>query len=652
MLSKNAKDLLLKRYCRNNEQPTDVFKRVSTALSLGDDKFSKRLLKLMNKGIFLPNSPCLRNAGNKKALLHACFVLPVEDTMESLTDSLKQMMIIFKHGGGIGMNFSKLRPKDATLNSGGTSSGVVSFMKLYDVATETVKQGGFRRGALMGVLNFEHDEIMRFISSKLTGDLTNFNISVLVSDKFMEDIVNDKKIELKNPQDNSTTGVIGAKTIFDVIAHAAWHNGDPGLLFYDRINKDNILFPKVKIKTTNPCITGDSYVLTVDGQIKIKDMVNKRYKIYCLNSANQLTTSWAYNIKLTRKNVKIILIKTTGGTIKCTHEHLINTVNRGWVEAQNIKKEDVLYGVCGTRKKIVKCVNILDIQYQDKKENVYDLSVMDSGHNFFVTSDLSYKDYKSVKFDGVCIHNCGEVPLPDYGACCLGSINISQLIKYNKFDFKEFEDVLKIAVRALRNMNAISWYPLPEITKVMKELDPIGVGIMGFADTLIKLNIKYDSEECLKFIDEVGVVYKKVTDKLAKDCFWKRIIAPTGSLSILADCSSGIEPIFDTVFERHLTIGTIKEKRDLYKSPFTRIAHDIEPIWHLKIQAQWQKWCDGSISKTINLPYEASVDDIKEIYLNAWKMGCKGITIFRDGSKEGVLKRVKKPKCSDETCSL
>jgi len=500
-LSKNAKNLLRSRYCGEGEQPYDVFKRVSGALSLGDTKFGKRLNKLMRDGKFLPNSPCLRNAGKKKGLLHACFVLPVKDNMESLTDSLKNMMIIFKHGGGVGMNFSKLRPQDSPLSGGGSSSGVVSFMKLYDVATETVKQGGFRRGALMGVLNFEHDEIMRFISSKLTGNLTNFNISVMVSDKFMQDIIDGNIIELKNPQDDTTTGTIEAKTIFDVIAHAAWHNGDPGLLFYDTINKDNILFPKVKIKSTNPC---------------------------------------------------------------------------------------------------------------------------------------------------------GEVPLPDYGACCLGSINLSNLVKYNKFEFDEFKKVLEVAVRALRNMNAISWYPLPEINKVMKELDPIGVGIMGFADCLIKLGIYYDSQECLDFIDEIGKVYKKVTDKLAKDCFWKRIIAPTGSLSLLADCSSGIEPVFDSDFERHLTVGVLRETRELYKSKYLRIAHDIEPIWHLKVQAQWQKWVDGSISKTINLPYEASIDDVKKIYMEAWKMGCKGITIFRDGSKEGVLKRKTnhRIKCEGDSCNL
>jgi len=283
------------------------------------------------------------------------------------------------------------------------------------------------------------------------------------------------------------------------------------------------------------------------------------------------------------------------------------------------------------------------------KEDVFNITVNDN-HNYCVIT--KYEDTKFINSSGITIRNCGEVPLPPYGACCLGSINLSQLVKYNKFDFKLFEKYLEIAVRALRNNNAVSWYPLPEITKVMKELDPIGVGVMGFADALIKLGIYYDSEECLKFIDDVGEIYKDVTDKMAKKCFWKRIIAPTGSLSLLADCSSGIEPIFETSFERHLTVGVLEETRELYKSKYVRTAHEIAPEWHLKIQAQWQKWLDGSISKTINLPNYASVDDIKKIYMQAWKMNCKGITIFRDGSKKGVLKAKPKPKCNDDSCLL
>jgi len=341
---------------------------------------------------------------------------------------------------------------------------------------------------------------MEFVRSKLTGLLTNFNISVMVSDKFMAQIEKGEDIELKNPQDDKIWATINAKTIFDVICFSAWNSGDPGFLFYDRINQDNMLYPKVKIKCTNPC---------------------------------------------------------------------------------------------------------------------------------------------------------GEVPLPEYGACCLGSINISKFVKGSKFDFAEFGKSVEVATRALRNNNAISWYPLPAITRTMKELDPIGVGVMGFADTLIMLGINYDSKEALDFIDELSKPYKEITNSLAKKCFYKRIIAPTGSLSLLADCSSGIEPIFETTFERHLTVGVMEETRSIYKSKYVRTAHDVSPEWHLKVQAKWQEHLDGACSKTINLPNTASVDDVKQIYIDAWKMKVKGITVFRDGCKEGVLKKVvTRSKCEGDTCTL
>lgn len=495
-ISKNAALLLKQRYCRKGEAPRDVYKRVAAALALGDGKFEKQLYQAMYKGIFLPNSPALRSAGTKEAILHACFVLPIRDSIESIFDTIKHMAIIFHHGGGVGINYTPLRPKDAPLSSGGTSSGALSFIEIFDMVTNCVKQGGFRRGASLGVLDYNHPEIVEFIRSKLTGKLTNFNISVLVNDEFMNKVISDENIELINPHDKSVSGNIKAKNLLDLISFCAWSSGDPGILFFDRINRDNPDYPKHPIIACNPC---------------------------------------------------------------------------------------------------------------------------------------------------------GESPLFENLACCLGSINISKFVKGNKFDFEKFKIYVKLATRALLNMNAVSAYPLPQITKMMKKYNPVGVGIMGMADCLIKLGIYYDSEECLNFIDELGKIYKRETDRMAKGSFYKRIIAPTGSLSILADCSSGIEPLFETIFEKHLTIGVITETRDLYKSKFVRTAHQISPEWHLKVQAKWQEWLDGAASKTINLPYEASVDNIRDIYISAWEMGCKGVTIFRDGSKAGVYKAVK---CNDETCHL
>jgi ribonucleoside-diphosphate reductase alpha chain len=500
MLSRTAEALLLKRYAHKGESAEGVLKRVAKAVSIRDDRFEKQLFEAMVEGVWFPNSPAIRNAGRKRGLLHACFILPIEDNIGSIFDTIRNMAVIFKSGGGVGINFSSLRPKGAALSSGGTSSGAISFMGIFNAVTETVKQGGFRRGALMGIMNPSHPEIFDFCRAKLRGDLKNFNLSVMVTDDFMHKATNHGSIELIH--EGKVFNTVRAKDIFDLIVLGSWVSGDPAMLFFDRINKDNRLYPEVVIDTTNPC---------------------------------------------------------------------------------------------------------------------------------------------------------SEVGLPHYGACCLGSINTAKFVEGNNFNFDKFHDAVKMGARALLNMNTISHYPLPPITKLMGDLNPIGLGIMGFADTLIMLGIKYDSKEALNFIEQLGKPYREGSDEVAPDSFYKRIIAPTGSLSILADCSSGVEPVYAAAFERHLTVGIIEETRDIYKSDLCRTAHQVSPEWHLKIQATWQNIVDGGISKTINLPYDASVDDIKQIYLKAWKAGVKGVTVFRDGSIDGVLVSTEpqgRGKCDDEVCHL
>lgn len=499
MISKTAGALLSQRYAHKGESIEGVIKRVSKAISIRDDRFEKWLYDAMVGGVWWPNSPAIRNAGRKRGLLHACFILPLEDTISSIFDTVRNMAVIFKSGGGVGINFSNLRPKGATLSSGGTSSGAVSFMGIFNAVTETVKQGGFRRGALMGIMNPSHPEIFDFCRAKLRGDLKNFNLSVMVTDDFMEKACAQGKVDLIH--ENKVYNTVRAKDILDLIVLGSWVSGDPAMLFFDRINKDNKLYPEVVIDTTNPC---------------------------------------------------------------------------------------------------------------------------------------------------------SEVGLPHYGACCLGSINISKFVEGDKFNFDKFYLAVIMGTRALLNMNTISAYPLPQITKLMGDLNPIGLGIMGFADALIMLGIKYDSKEALSFIEEIAKPYKEGTEEIAHDSFYKRIIAPTGSLSILADCSSGVEPVFAQSFERHLTVGIIEETRDIYTSEFCRTSHQVSPEWHLKIQATWQSIVDGGISKTINLPGDASVDDIKQIYIKAWKSGVKGVTVFRDGSIDGVLVSTEntKGKCEDATCHL
>ena len=502
MLSKNAVYLLQQRYCKLGETPEGVFKRASEYLSEGDIKFEEKLYESMVGGFFLPNSPCLFNAGVPNSNLHACYTLGIQDDLGAIFETITQMARIFKDGGGVGINFSSLREKNAELSGGGTSSGVLSFMGIFDHIVDTVKQGGKRRGALIGILDYWHPEIFDFIKVKLTGKLTNFNLSVLVNDEFMRSINTTKKVPLVSPR-GYTVNSVRVKDIFEIICFTAWCNGDPGFLFYDRVNKDNPFFPEIKINTCNPC---------------------------------------------------------------------------------------------------------------------------------------------------------AEVAMPSYSACCLGSINVSKLVWKNEFNFDRFGDYCRLAMRALSTMNKVSHYPNTQILENMIKFNPVGVGIMGFADCLIKLGIKYDSQECLDFIDQLGEVYKRDTDSYNKDqsYFYRRIIAPTGSLSILSDCSSGIEPVYDTTFDRRLTVGVIEETRDLYRSEFVRTAHQVSPEWHVKVLAQWQKWVNGGVSKTVNLPHDASVDDIKKVYLMAWELGCKGITVYRDGCRDSQVLVGKSvvAKCSDADCLL
>jgi ribonucleoside-diphosphate reductase alpha chain len=501
MLSKNATYLLEKRYCRKGEAPLDVFRRTAETLAQGDVKFEERLFDLMANGVFLPNSPCLFNSGPKGGNLHACFALKVEDCLDSIFSAVSNMARIFKTGGGVGINYSSLRERGAALSGGGYSSGPLSFMENFDSVVTTVKQGGKRRGALIGILNHNHPDIFDFIKIKLVGKLQNFNLSIMVNDEFMKMVGTSKKVDLVSPKGYVTESVRAAD-IFEIACYTAWCNGDPGLLFFDRINKDNPYYPEI----------------------------------------------------------------------------------------------------------------ILD-----------------------------------------CVNPCSEVALFPWGACCLGSINVSKFIWKNNFNFDRFEEACRVGMRALSAMNKVSLYPMPEIEEAMAKYNPVGLGLMGFADTLIKLGIKYDSQQCLDFIDTLGEVYKRVTDDYDKDkfYFYRRIIAPTGSLSILADCSSSIEPIFDTAFERRLTVGVIEETKDIYKSEYARTAHQISPEWHVKVLAQWQKWVNGGVSKTINLTHDASVSDVKQVYKMAWELGCKGVTVYRDGCRgENGQVLVSRAKCSDEQCML
>lgn len=572
-LTLNAVKVLERRYLlkdlegRVMETPSEMFQRVASNIAEAElnygteedvEKWSREFYELMRSLIFLPNSPTLMNAGTSLQQLSACFVLPIPDTMEDIFNAVKYTALIHKSGGGTGFSFSGIRPsKDIVKSTGGVASGPISFMRVFDVATDVIKQGGRRRGANMGILRYDHPDIFDFITAKdMTVQFSNFNISVGIDEEFMKAVEKNVTIELKNPRNNEVVRTVKARAIFDLLVYNAWKTGDPGIVFLDRLNKDNPTPHIGQIESTNPC---------------------------------------------------------------------------------------------------------------------------------------------------------GEQPLLPYEACNLGSINLDKMVKDNSINYDLLKDTVHKSVRFLDDVIDMSKFPLEEITNMVRGNRKIGLGIMGFADLLIQLNIPYNSEDAMKIADDIikfiGKEAKNASQKLAEErgpftnfkgsTFDKNgeapirnatrlTIAPTGSISILAGCSSGIEPLFAVVYIRSVMEGTelletnkyfegiAKEKgfysdslmhqvaltgsiRDVTGIPddTRRIfvtAHDIEPKWHVRMQAAFQKWVDNAVSKTVNLSYYATPKDVEEIYLLGYKLGVKGITIYRDGSKgEQVLYRGEKKTNPEES---
>ena len=563
-LSKNAVTVLERRYLARNEAselietPEGMFRRVADAIAAGDKKYdpdadtaalADKFYEIMTELLFMPNSPTLMNAGKPLGQLSACFVLPVADSMPEIFEAVKNAALIHKSGGGTGFSFSRLRASGATVRStGGVASGPISFMKVFNAATEAVKQGGTRRGANMGILRVDHPDIVDFIQCKKdTSEITNFNISVGLTEKFMEAVERNEEYDLIDPRDKSVVARKNAREVFDLIVDMAWNNGEPGIVFLDRMNRDNVVREVAgEIESTNPC---------------------------------------------------------------------------------------------------------------------------------------------------------GEQPLLPYESCNLGSLNLARMLREKdgkyEIDYDLLGETVDTAIHFLDNVIEVNKYPLPQIEEMTLATRKIGLGVMGFADMLYRLGIPYNSEEGIQVANDVmGFINERahaasiaLAEKRGAFPLYEKstlaaggkpyrnatctTIAPTGTISIICGASSGVEPLFALSFVRNVmdddelpqvdpyfeevakregfysdalmrriakegTLAHIDEVPEHVKRVFVT-AHDISPKYHIRMQSAFQRHTDNAVSKTVNFRNEATREEVAEVFTLAYKLGCKGVTIYRDGSRSGQV---------------
>lgn len=560
-LTQNALTVLNRRYLKKDESgnpielPSDMFVRVAENIASaekvwgGDDAQVKAaaqdFYELMTNLEFLPNSPTLMNAGRELQQLSACFVLPVGDSMDEIFMAVRNTALIHKSGGGTGFSFSRLRPSgDTVCSTQGVSSGPISFMRVFNQATEAVKQGGTRRGANMGVLRIDHPNIMDFIVCKKDGDFANFNISVALTEEFMEAVRNDENYNLYNPRSKDVAGELNARDVYSLIVDLAWETGDPGIIFIDRMNRANPTPALGEFEATNPC---------------------------------------------------------------------------------------------------------------------------------------------------------GEQPLLPFEACNLGSINLSKMLKEGKdgleVDWDKLRDVTHRAIHFLDNVIEVNRYPLPEIDELARGNRKVGLGVMAWADMLIMLGVAYDSIEAVALADKIMGFINEEAKEASRNLAEQRgafanfegstydvkgarpirnatvtTIAPTGTLSIIASCSSGVEPLFavsyvrnvmdnDKLVETNPLFEAIAKEQDFYSPELMAeiaehgsvwgieevpadvqrafvTAHEVTPEWHIRMQAAFQEHTDNAVSKTVNFSNDATPEDVRLVYDLAYELGVKGVTIYRDGSKD------------------
>ena len=678
------------------ETPEEMCWRVAVSIAAGEGRYGRSraavrevaeaFYDMMVDGYFIPNSPTLMNAGKDNGLQYsACYVLPVGDSMPEIFDSVKAAAIIHQSGGGTGFAFSRLRPKDDIVTStGGRASGPVSFLRVFNGATEAVKQGGTRRGANMGILRVDHPDILEFIDCKLDGGITNFNISVAATEKFMDALDKGEEYDLINPRTGLVAGRLSAKEVFDRIVSAAWRTGDPGMVFIDRINASpaNPTPELGQVEATNPCVTGDTLVATPGGWRRA-DAIQPGDIIETIEGPKPL--------QQVEMNVGTEVFRVDfadGGHLVVTaaHQFYVRT-DRGLflpVRLDRCRIGDEVQtfhaGVGGTAK-------ILRIE----------------AAGIATTYDLYEPQTDTWITEGYVSRGCGEQPLLPNEACNLGSLNVAKFARKAddgemSIDWDEMERVVRLAVRFLDDVIEMNPYPLPQIDETVKSNRRIGLGIMGWADLLFLLGISYDGQEAIDLADRLmSFVKDKSHDQCARlaeergpfpnwsKSIYKDVrpmrnstvttIAPTGTISMIAGCSSGIEPIFALAFqhrvkqpdgERVLTfvnetfeqiarekgffsdalMAEVAKRGSLHGIPglpedagrVFKTSHDISFEWHVRHQAAFQRYTDNGVSKTINLPNDAAEEDVAAAYRLAWALGCLGITVFRDGCKgEQVL---------------
>lgn len=670
--------ILATRYYAENEHSwSDVCARVANFIGKTEDE-RKEYYRLMNDCKFLPNSPTLFNAGVKPKCLSACFVMDVEDSIESIFEAIKRDSLVFQSGGGVGHSFGKLRPRNSPVSSGGVSSGVISFMRVFDAMISSISAGGKRRGAAMGILPVNHGDILDFLQCKTKeGEIKNFNLSVMVTDEFMK-LVCDKKWDVVITHyinDNNEKIPITCGEIWKGIIEGSWRNGEPACLFEDTINRGNTMIKLGRITATNPCFTGDCEILTDKGYQKFIDVCDKEVNVW--NGAE-----WSLVIpKQMGENEDVFEITFSNGMkVKATGNHR-------WFTVEGVKQTNEL---------------------NENKDKLISLKLPDGGFcgDCFVESVKLYgkenvycciePKRNQIIVNGVPTSNCAEQPLLPDESCNLGSINLSKYVIDGKFDYEALRYDVGICVDFLNGVIDKNNFPLKNLKEMSDKTRKIGLGIMGLHDALIKLRIPYDSQDGLDFATEVlkliqsnaimrshDLALRDGVFPAFKDSNWNiemrnaalMTVAPTGSLSLLAQCSSGIEPVFNWVYMRKNTVGKeflmvhplfdadLKVMCDgdekLYNKIIEQVfrdgtlqhvdcipdkvkklykcALDIKPEWHVKMQAECQKYVDSGISKTINLPNNATIEDIEKIFIDAWKLGCKGITVYRTGSRKDVV---------------